>query len=120
MSALFWPLGEVSTVPVLTHIEIECRLVSQVDSLIMFVSVFLPTSFYLTATLGNALTYVYPALMYSAIVKKQGRKDQSVGVLVANLSAVLGVVMGVIGTFFSRESSSFVVLRYRLLAYIVY
>jgi hypothetical protein len=36
--------------------------------------------------------------MYSAIVKKQGRKDQSLGVLAANLSAVLGVVMGVIGT----------------------
>lgn len=36
--------------------------------------------------------------MYSAIVKKQGRKDQSGGVLFANLSAVLGVVMGVIGT----------------------
>lgn len=51
-----------------------------------------------TATLGNALTYVYPALMYSAIVKKQNRKDQKGGVLVANLSAVLGIVMGVIGT----------------------
>lgn len=55
------------------------------------------------ATLGNALTYVYPALMYSAIVKKQGRKDQSVGVLVANLSAVLGVVMGVIGAKMALE-----------------
>jgi hypothetical protein len=51
-----------------------------------------------TATLGNALTYLYPAMMYSSIVKKQNRKDQNVGVFIANCSAVLGVVMGVIGT----------------------
>lgn len=37
-------------------------------------------------------------MMYSAIVKKQNRKDQSTGVFIANCSAVLGVVMGVIGT----------------------
>ena len=48
------------------------------------------------ATLGNALTYVYPAIMYSQIVKKQGR-DEKVGVTVAKISAVLGVVMGAIG-----------------------
>jgi hypothetical protein len=52
-----------------------------------------------TATLGNALTYVYPAMMYSSIVKKQNRTDQSTGVLIANISAVLGVVMGIIGTY---------------------
>jgi hypothetical protein len=44
------------------------------------------------------LTYLYPAMMYGAIVKKQNRKDQATGVMVANLSAVLGVVMGIIGT----------------------
>ena len=37
--------------------------------------------------------------MYSSIVKKQNRKDQGVGVFIANCSAVLGVVMGVIGTY---------------------
>lgn len=48
------------------------------------------------ATLGNALTYVYPALMYAAVNKSQDRKE-GFGVLVAQLSAVLGVVMGIIG-----------------------
>ena len=51
-----------------------------------------------TATLGNALTYIYPALMYNAIVKKQNKKGESVGLLVSNVAAVLGVVMGAIGT----------------------
>ncbi|CAB9515489.1 Putative sodium-coupled neutral amino acid transporter 11 [Seminavis robusta] len=48
------------------------------------------------ATLGNALTYLYPALMYAAINKKQGRKED-LAVLIAQASAVLGVVMGAIG-----------------------
>jgi len=48
------------------------------------------------ATLGNALTYVYPAIMYRTVVKQQGRKE-STGVAVAMSSAVLGVVMGAIG-----------------------
>jgi hypothetical protein len=48
------------------------------------------------ATLGNTLTYVYPALMYRAVVKQQGRKE-SAGVAVAMASAVLGIVMGSIG-----------------------
>ena len=54
---------------------------------------------FIKATLGNALTYLYPAMMYSSIVKKQNRKDQATGVFIANCSAVLGVVMGVIGTY---------------------
>jgi amino acid permease len=48
------------------------------------------------ATLGNALTYVYPALMYSAINKKYDLKED-LGVLISQISAVLGVVMGIIG-----------------------
>lgn len=48
------------------------------------------------ATLGNALTYVYPALMYQAACRKQGRKEPF-GILVANVSALLGLVMGAIG-----------------------
>jgi amino acid permease len=48
------------------------------------------------ATLGNALTYVYPALMYAAVNKKQGRKE-GVAVLISQASAVLGVAMGAIG-----------------------
>ena len=50
------------------------------------------------ATLGNALTYIYPALMYNAIVKKQNKQDEHLGLLVSKVAAVLGVVMGVIGT----------------------
>lgn len=54
------------------------------------------------ATLGNALTYVYPALMYRAVVKQQGRKE-STGVALAMSSAVLGVVMGAIGAKMALE-----------------
>jgi amino acid permease len=55
------------------------------------------------ATLGNALTYVYPAIMYYAVVKKQERKGESLGVVVACLSAVLGIVMGGIGAKMALE-----------------
>jgi hypothetical protein len=54
-------------------------------------------------TLGNALTFLYPALMYRSIVKKQNRKDQSTGVLVADAAAVMGVVLGAIGTKMALE-----------------
>ena len=54
------------------------------------------------ATLGNALTYVYPALMYRAVVQQQGRKE-STGVLVAMTSAVLGVIMGAVGAKMALE-----------------
>jgi hypothetical protein len=49
------------------------------------------------ATLGNALTYLYPALMYRSVVKQQDRQGEGGQVAVAMTSAVLGVVMGVIG-----------------------
>jgi len=48
------------------------------------------------ATLGNALTYVYPALMYGAVNRQQGRKEGG-AVAVSYLSALLGVAMGVVG-----------------------
>lgn len=48
------------------------------------------------ATLGNALTYLYPALMYRAVCKKQNRSEP-VGVTISMISAVLGVIMGAIG-----------------------
>lgn len=54
------------------------------------------------ATLGNLLTYVYPAMMYSKTVKDQNRSE-SVGVAVANSSAILGIVMGVIGAKMAIE-----------------
>lgn len=49
------------------------------------------------ATLGNALTYVYPYLMYKATVSKYGLKGESTGLVIAAVSAILGVVMGGIG-----------------------
>ena len=48
------------------------------------------------ATVGNALTYVYPALMYRAVNRQQGRKEGG-AVAVSYLSALLGVAMGVVG-----------------------
>eukprot|EP00980_Cylindrotheca_fusiformis_P013807 scaffold3572_cov113-Cylindrotheca_fusiformis.AAC.3 len=50
------------------------------------------------ATLGNLLTYVYPALMYRATVKQQGRTEENGAVLASLLSAVTGIVMGAVGT----------------------
>jgi len=52
------------------------------------------------ATLGNALIYVYPALMFRAAVKKMGDKagaglKKEVNFALAN--ALLGVSMGVVG-----------------------
>mmetsp|Transcript_20458 Transcript_20458/g.45612 ORF Transcript_20458/g.45612 Transcript_20458/m.45612 type:complete len:540 (+) Transcript_20458:122-1741(+) len=56
------------------------------------------------ATLGNALTYVYPALMYRAVVAQQGRKGESFGVTVSMASAVLGVAMGAVGATMAIRS----------------
>jgi amino acid permease len=55
------------------------------------------------ATLGNALSYIYPAIMYASVVKKQGRKDESIPVAISVASAILGVVIGVIGTKMALE-----------------
>jgi amino acid permease len=49
------------------------------------------------ATLGNLLTYVYPAIMYRGVVKKLELPGETVGIVIATLSAVLGIVMGAIG-----------------------
>ena len=48
------------------------------------------------ATLGNALTYVYPAIMYYSVVKKQKRKETA-NVALSVVSAVLGIFMGAVG-----------------------
>lgn len=56
------------------------------------------------ATLGNALTYVYPALMYRTVVRQQGRKGEGFSVAVAMGSAVLGTVMGLIGAGMALKS----------------
>jgi hypothetical protein len=57
------------------------------------------------ATLGNALTYLYPALMYRAVVTKQDRQEGG-QVAIAMTSAVLGVVMGVIGAKMALQTLS--------------
>ena len=56
------------------------------------------------ATLGNALTFVYPALMYRAVVKQQGRQGEGFGVGVATASAILGTIMGLIGAAMALKS----------------
>ena len=58
------------------------------------------------ATLGNLLTYVYPALMYRAIVKEQGRSEENNAVTASLLSACLGVAMGIIGTKMALQNIS--------------
>lgn len=55
------------------------------------------------ATLGNALSFVFPAIMYFTIVKKQQREDQTLGVFTASVSAALGIVVGVIGAKMALE-----------------
>eukprot|EP00536_Pseudo-nitzschia_multiseries_P009122 jgi/Psemu1/319557/estExt_fgenesh1_pm.C_2480003 len=55
------------------------------------------------ATLGNALTYVFPALMYRAVVAQQGRNEKF-GVNVSLASAALGIVMGAIGAQMALRS----------------
>jgi hypothetical protein len=56
------------------------------------------------ATLGNALTYVFPAMMYRAVVKQQNRKGEGFGVFVAMISAFLGIAVGVIGATMALKS----------------
>jgi hypothetical protein len=59
------------------------------------------------ATLGNALIYVYPALMFRGAVRKMGDKASNAlkrEVNVAMASAGLGVTMGVIGTKMALKS----------------
>lgn len=56
------------------------------------------------ATLGNALTYVYPALMYRAVVRRQGRDGEELGVSVAMFAAGVGIVMGLIGAVMALKS----------------
>merc|ERR1712028_62765 len=56
------------------------------------------------ATLGNALTYVYPALMYRAVVAQQGRTNEKFGVNVSLASAALGIIMGTVGATMAVRS----------------
>ena len=56
------------------------------------------------ATLGNLLTYVYPALMYRAVVAQQGRKNERFGVAVSTISAMLGIAMGFVGATMALRS----------------
>jgi hypothetical protein len=49
------------------------------------------------ATLGNLLTFVYPALMWRATVKKYHLKGEGRGIALANTAAFLGIVLGAIG-----------------------
>lgn len=58
------------------------------------------------ATLGNALVYIYPALMFRAVVKKKNRNESSDlaeikewrDVQLATACGILGVAAGILGT----------------------
>jgi hypothetical protein len=59
------------------------------------------------ATLGNALIYVLPALMYRKVVKDLGDKatpQQKNEVIFSSFSALLGIGMGVIGATMALKS----------------
>jgi len=59
------------------------------------------------ATLGNALIYVYPALMFRGAIKKMGdkaTKAQKRETKIAMGNGILGTVMGVIGTRMALKS----------------
>jgi len=49
------------------------------------------------ATLGNAIIFVFPALMFRAVAKKSGKDDMKREVNFAMLVAALGVALGVVG-----------------------
>ena len=59
------------------------------------------------ATLGNALIYLYPALMFRGAVKKMGDKATprlKIGVKFAMANAGLGITMGLIGAKMALKS----------------
>jgi len=59
------------------------------------------------ATLGNALIYVFPALMFEKMVESMGdaaTASQKMEVLFAKFTCFLGVVMGGIGAYMSVKS----------------
>lgn len=55
------------------------------------------------ATLGNALAYIYPAIMYGATVSKLQLKGETLGLIISYTAALLGLVMGAIGTKIALE-----------------
>eukprot|EP00547_Thalassionema_nitzschioides_P005536 CAMPEP_0194207276 /NCGR_PEP_ID=MMETSP0156-20130528/6058_1 /TAXON_ID=33649 /ORGANISM="Thalassionema nitzschioides, Strain L26-B" /LENGTH=457 /DNA_ID=CAMNT_0038933997 /DNA_START=213 /DNA_END=1583 /DNA_ORIENTATION=+ len=80
-----------------TSLNLNILTIALLSVLTLLASILKDVSFVLAfggATLGNALTYVYPALMYRAVVKEQNRDDESAGVTFAMTSAALGIVMG--------------------------
>lgn len=56
------------------------------------------------ATLGNLLTYVYPALMYQKVVAQKRLKGESFEVTLAMMSAALGIIMGAVGAGMALRS----------------
>jgi len=83
-----------------TSLNLNILTIALLSVLTLLASILKDVSFVLAfggATLGNALTYVYPALMYRAVVKEQNRDDESAGVTFAMTSAALGIVMGAVG-----------------------
>jgi hypothetical protein len=80
-------LQNTLTIAILSVITIGAMILNDVSFVLAFGG----------ATLGNLLTYVYPALMYRATVKQQGRSEETGAVVVSLMSALMGIVMGVIG-----------------------
>eukprot|EP00546_Thalassionema_frauenfeldii_P000720 CAMPEP_0178938910 /NCGR_PEP_ID=MMETSP0786-20121207/26591_1 /TAXON_ID=186022 /ORGANISM="Thalassionema frauenfeldii, Strain CCMP 1798" /LENGTH=465 /DNA_ID=CAMNT_0020617677 /DNA_START=48 /DNA_END=1445 /DNA_ORIENTATION=- len=83
-----------------TSLNLNILTITLLSAITFLASILRNVSFVLAfggATFGNALTYVFPALMYRAVVKQQDREDEMTGVNIAMTSAVMGIVMGIIG-----------------------
>jgi hypothetical protein len=89
-------LQNTLTVTILSVITLGAMILNDVSFVLAFGG----------ATLGNLLTYVYPALMYRATVKQQGRSEENGAVVVSLLSALMGIVMGVIGAKMAVQNLS--------------
>ena len=60
------------------------------------------------ATVGSALIYVFPALMYRKLIQSldtTSTTTQKAEVIFAMFSATLGIIMGAIGAFISLKSN---------------
>lgn len=83
-----------------TILKLTHFLISRCYSFLLAGNTTLYNSKNYSATLGNALIYIFPGLMFRGAIRKcvsQPTRQQKVEVKIALSSAVLGTVLGIIG-----------------------
>lgn len=73
---------------------------SESESELTISLIFFHLNIKISATLGNALIYIFPGFMFRGAIKKcvaNPTRQQKVEVKIAMSSAVLGTVLGIIG-----------------------